>query len=139
MLSYELLLYAMAAGGGYLLVVSVILELIERKLALTRTLPDQLVESDGWAWWGINFIMELLFYVGIPLVAYAFFYFALPFSGIRAGVAGALFAFTIGAAPLVLGLSVRIKLPMPFLLFQLLGYLVKISGTLSIIAWLYSL
>lgn len=139
MLSYELLLYAMAAGGGYLLVVSVILELIARKLALTRTLPDQLVESDGWAWWGINFIMELLFYVGIPLVAYAFFYFALPFSGIRAGVAGALFAFTIGAAPLVLGLSVRIKLPMPFLLFQLLGYLVKISGTLSIIAWLYSL
>ncbi|MDX9857955.1 MAG: hypothetical protein RBT76_09205 [candidate division Zixibacteria bacterium] len=139
MLSYELLLYAMAAGGGYLFVVSVILELIERRLALARTLPAELVESEGWVWWGINFVMEVLFYVGIPLLAYAFFYFALPFSGLRAGLAGALYAFTIGAAPIILGLSVRVRLPMPFLLYQLLAYLIKIAGTLTIIAWLYSL
>ncbi|MCB2230267.1 hypothetical protein KQH82_06090 [bacterium] len=139
MLSYDLLLYSMAVGGAYLFVVSLIIELIERRLKLTRQIPEHLVENEGWVWWGINFVMELLFYVGIPLVAYAFFYFALPFSGVRAGMAGALFAFAVGAAPLVLGLSVRIKLPMPFLLFQLLAYLIKIAGTLSIIAWLYSL
>ena len=139
MLSYELLLYALAVGGGYLLIVSFVLELVERRLRLTRGLPEDLIEVDGWIWWGINFIMELLFYVGIPLVAYAFFYFALPFSGMRAGIAGALFAFIVGAAPVLLALSVRVKLPMPLLLFQLLSYLIKISGTLSIIAWLYSL
>ena len=81
MLSYELLLWAMAIGGAYLLVVSFMIELIERKLQLNRSLPSELIETDGWVWWGINFIMELLFYVGIPLVGYAFFYFALPFSG----------------------------------------------------------
>jgi hypothetical protein len=139
MLSPGLLVYCLLFGGIYLVVVSIIIELIERAMKLHHGLPPELIESAGWTWWGINLVMEILFYVAIPTLAYAFFYFMLPLSGPRAGMAAALYAFTIGAAPVLMGLSVRIRLPMPFMLFLLLSYLVKVSGSLIIISYLYSL
>lgn len=139
MLSPGLLVYCLLFGGLYLVVVSIIIELVERSMKLHRGLPPDLVESAGWTWWGINLVMEILFYVAIPTLAYAFFYFMLPLSGPRAGMAAALYAFTIGAAPVLMGLSVRIRLPMPFMLFLLLSYLIKVSGSLIIISYLYSL
>ena len=54
-------------------------------------------------------------------------------------MASALYVFTLGAAPVLMGLSVRVKMPMSFLLFLLLAYLVKVGGTLAIIGYLYSL
>ena len=83
--------------------------------------------------------MEFLFFVTIPTVSYSFFYLIVPFSGIKAGMAATLFAFTLGAVPLVMSLSVRLKLPMQYLLFLLLSYLVKLGGSLAIIAYLYTL
>ena len=139
MISLPLLLYSLFCAGAWLLVVSVIFELIERKLHLTHGIPEEMLESTSWVWWGVNFLMETMFYVAIPTIAYAFFYFSLPFEGTRAGMAAVLYAFTIGAAPALMGLSVRVKLPMSFVLFLLLSYLVKIGGTLIIIAYLYSL
>src|SRR5690606_11622569 len=106
---------------------------------LEAGVPEALVEPFGWIWFIMNYMMESLFLVAIPTLAFAFFYFILPLTGLRAGMAAALFAFTLGAAPVLMGLSVRVKLPMPLLLFLLLSYLVKIGGTLSIIAYLYSL
>jgi len=80
-----------------------------------------------------------MFFVVIPSLAYSFFYVVLPFSGVRAGMAAALFAFLLGATPALMGLSVRVKLPMPFLFFLLFSTLVKVAGCMSIIAWLYAL
>ena len=139
MVSTTLLVYCLLAGAGYLFLVSLLLEGLGRKLKLEAGIPGELAEPFGWPWFLMNFTMEGLFYVAIPTLAFAFFYFILPLTGIRAGMAAALFAFTLGAAPILMGLSVRVKLPMPFLLFLLLSYLVKIGGTLSIIAYLYSL
>lgn len=139
MVSTKLLVYCLMTGAGYLFLVSILLESLGRKLKLEAGVPEALVEPFGWAWFLMNFMMEGLFFVAIPTLAFAFFYFILPLTGVRAGMAAALFAFTLGAAPILMGLSVRVKLPMPFLLFLLLSYLVKLGGTLSIIAYLYSL
>jgi len=139
MVNMELLAWCLGAGSGYLLVVSLLLELIGRKLDLTRGVEASLIEPFSWVWFVMMFVMEALFYVAIPALAYAFFYFALPLAGVRAGMASALYVFTLGAAPVLMGLSVRVKLPMPFLLFLLLSYLLKVGGTLSIIGYLYSL
>ena len=139
MISAGLMLACMAAAGAYLLAVSIVLHLVERQFNFSRGVPPELLETTGWLWIGMTFLMETMFFVVIPALAYSFFYVLLPFSGIRAGMAAGLFAFVLGATPALMGLSVRIKLPMPFLLFVLFSILLKITGCMIIIAWLYSL
>ena len=139
MISMEQMLYCLAASGAYLLVVSLALDWVERKLQLTAALPAQLVEKTGFSWTLANFILELMFYAAMPSVIYGFFYYLLPFYGVRAGMASALFAFALGAAPAVIGLSLRIKLPTPFVFYTLLAFLVKLLGSLAIIGYLYTL
>ncbi|MGD8922636.1 MAG: hypothetical protein PVH24_05255 [Candidatus Zixiibacteriota bacterium] len=139
MVSYQPLLYSFLVSGVYLLIISAIAAVIERRANLLRPLPEEQVEPIGVGWFVVNFIMELLFYVVIPAFAYSFFYLVLPISGVRAGMAVALVAFTLGAVPLVMSLSVRVRLPMPYLLFLLLAYIIKIGGSLVLIGLLYSL
>lgn len=138
-ISFPLLLYCAVLGGVYLAVVTVVLDFIERRLRLTAGIPEQMLEEEGCVWTIMNFFMEALFYVIIPSIAYSFFYLILPLSGVKAGLASALFAFILGAAPLGMRLSVRVKLPMPYVLFALLAHLVKLGGALAIIAHLYTL
>jgi hypothetical protein len=139
MISMDLLLYCLVISGVYLLIVSILLDWAEKKLKLTAGLPADLLESAGFAVTLMNFLMEAVFYVAIPAIGYSFFYVILPVSGVRAGLAGALFAFVLGAAPAVMRLSVRVKLPMPYLLFLLLSQFLKLAGSLAIIGYLYSL
>lgn len=139
MISRELLIWCLGCGSAYLLGLSLLLDLAEKRLRLTEGIPAELVEGAGCAFFGMNFVMEALFYVAIPSTAYAFFYQLLPISGVRAGLAGALFAFVLGAAPLAMRLSVRLKLPMPYILFLLVSHLLKLGGSLAIIGYLYSL
>jgi hypothetical protein len=139
MVSFELLMYCVLCGAGYLLVLSLLLDWLERKLKITSGIPKEILESDGWVWTFMNFLMESLFYVVIPAIAFAFFYVILPVSGAKGGIGCALFAFVLGAAPFAMRLSVRIKLPMPYVLFTLLSHLLKLAGALAIIGYLYSL
>ena len=139
MISVELLFSCLVAAGVYLLLVSLLLDFVERRLKLAAALPKQLVEKGSAVVTLANFVLELLFYVVIPTVIYSFFYYVLPFYGVRAGLATALFAFLIGAAPAVMGLSIRVKLPMPYVLYQLFAGLVKLLGSLAIIAYIYTL
>lgn len=139
MVNMELLAWCLGLGGLYLFIISLLTELLGRKLDLTRGIASELVEPFSWVWFVMLFVMEALFFVAIPTLAYAFFYFALPLTGLRAGLASALYVFTLGAAPVLMGLSVRVKMPMSFLLFLLLSYLLKVGGTLAIIGYLYSL
>jgi len=138
-ISLELILYCIVVAGLYLLVLSTILELIGRKLKISRGVPVELLEPAGWSWFALTYVMELLFFVIIPTLAYSFFYLIVPFSGVRAGMAGALFAFTLGAVPVVMGLSVRIRFSMLYLLYFLLGLLLKLAGAMTIIGYLYAL
>ena len=139
MISTELLVYCLISSGLFLLAVSGLLFFVERKLRLGETIPESMREESGMGWFVTNFVMEFLFFVAIPSVSFSFLYMILPLTGIRAGMAVALIAFTLGAMPLLMGLTVRIKLPMQFILFTLLGYLIKIGGCLIIIGYLYSL
>lgn len=139
MLSLELLSYGLLASGAYLLVISLILDFVERRLKLTAALPKEMVEATGLSFTFVNFLMELLFYVAIPTIVYGFFYYLLPFYGVRAGLASGLFAFVIGTAPAMMGLAVRVKLPMPYLMFILFASLLKLLGCLGIIGYLYTL
>ena len=77
--------------------------------------------------------------MAIPTIVYGFFYYLLPFYGIRAGLASGLFAFAIGTAPAMMGLAVRVKLPMTYLMFILFSSLLKLLGCLGIIGYLYTL
>ncbi len=115
MINKTLLIYALISAGGYLLVISLLLEFISKKLSLDKNLPDELKEETSTGWFVLNFIMELLFYVAVPTIGYSFLYLILPFEGIKAGMAAALFALIIGAVPITMGLSVRVKLRLPFL------------------------
>lgn len=139
MISAGLMAACVAAAGVYLLLISAILLRIENRMGLTNGIPTELLETTGWVWAGFTFVMELMFYVVIPTLAYSFFYVLMPFDGLRAGIAAGLFAFVMGATPALMGLSVRVRLPMPFLLFLLLSVLLKVCGCMLLIAWLYAL
>ncbi len=139
MISLDLLLYSLVMAGVYLLVISLVLDFVERRMKLTSTLPSHLVESGGVGWTLFNFAMEALFYVVIPTFIYSFFYVVIPFTGVKAGLSAAVFAFVVGATPVVMGLSVRVKLPTAYLMWMLLSVLVKLGGCLGIIGYLYGL
>ena len=139
MVSWKLIVYCIAAAGVWLFVASLLLDLIARALRLASSVPADLVEKTSPALTLANFVMELIFYVGIPTMAYSFFYFLIPLSGVRAGMAAALMAFGLGAVPTVMSISLRLRLPAPYLLYVLLSVLIKLGGSLSIIAYLYSL
>ena len=138
-LSYKLLVYCLVGSGLYLLIVSGILWLLEIKVKFWRGMPEELLEETGGAWFVVNYIMELLFYVIIPSIAYAFFYLVIPLGGVRAGIAVTLIAFTLGAVPILMSMSVRVKFPMSYLLYVLLAYILKLGGSLAIIGYLYAL
>ena len=138
-ISAKLLLWCLLLAGLWLLLASLLVEFLGKRLGLNRGIPKEIIEETGSAWFLLQFIVEYLFFVAIPTLGYSFFYVILPFYTVKAGMAAALFAFTLGAAPMVIGLSVRVKLPMPYLLYLLLGYLVKLSGSLILISYLYAL
>jgi len=138
-ISTNLLLWCLAAAGVYLLLISAALDFVEKRMRVTQGIPSSMLEAGGLMFFVMNFIMEALFYVAIPSIVYGFFYTILPLSGVRAGLAAALFAFVLGAAPLAVRLSVRLKLPTQFVLFMLVSHLFKLGGSMAIIAYLYSL
>jgi hypothetical protein len=139
MFSQKLVLYCIVCAGAYLLLISAALGYVQKKLGLTRGIPPEMMEDSGLGWSAIHFLMEMLFFVAIPTFAYSFFYLIIPLWGIKAGMAATLYAFTLGAAPALMGLSVRIRLPMPYILFSLLALLLKLGGSLTIIGYLFSL
>ena len=139
MISTELLLYCIGAAGAYLFVISLVWEYAGIKLNINRGMPVEMLEPTGKAWVMMNFLMGLLLYVVIPSLVYSYFYIMLPLSGIRTGVAGALFAFTLGALPAIVGLLTRTRLPALLFSYLLFGVLLKLAGCLVIIGYLYQL
>ncbi|RKX20465.1 MAG: hypothetical protein DRP35_05970 [Candidatus Zixiibacteriota bacterium] len=135
----SLLIACLIIAGIYLFAISLIFYLIERKMHLSSQIPQEMIENFTFSWFIINFIMEFMFFVAIPAMAFGFFYVILPLDAIRAGMAVALTALILGAIPFMMGLTMRIKFPLPFILFNLLSYLLKASGAVIIIGYLYSL
>ena len=139
MIQTKLLLYCFIGGGVTLFLLSLLLEFISKKLKLLDGIPNEMLEESSSAWFTLNYLMEFLFYVVIPSVGYSFFYLMFPFEGLRVGLAATLFALIMGAVPLVMVLSVRVKLPMAYLTFLLLSYFFKLASSMIVIGYLYSL
>lgn len=111
----------------------------EKHIPLFDYFPKDLVEPKNFLLFLYTFIIELIFFVFIPANAYYWFYTAIPFSGIRGGVAVSLFLVIIGIIPFAILMQFRIKFPIVFMLYQILAVLIKITGSLAIIGYLYSL
>jgi hypothetical protein len=139
MISIELLLYCILVGAVYLFLMSLLLEFIGKRINAFRGIPRELAESSGSFWFALNLTMELILYVVIPSIAYSYFYILLPLSGVRTAVAGGLFAFTLGAVPALLSLLNRTRLPILMFAYLLLTMLLKLTGSLLIIGYLYQL
>ncbi len=139
MMSIPLMIYCLVVAGVYLLLISSLLAWTEKRLKLSQSIPPELREETGFGWFMTNFFMEFLFYVAIPTMAYGFLYVVLPLEGIRAGVATALVAFTLGAVPFMMGITLRVRLPVSYVMFSLMSLLVKLGGSLAVIGYLYAL
>lgn len=139
MISTELIVYCLVLGGAALLVVTIAHEWLGKILKLSRDMPSELIEPTTPSWYLLNFVMEYLFLVVVPTFAYSIFVVALPLEGVRPALAAAVLAFTLGAAPTLLAVSVRIKLPVSYLLYILVGVLLKLAAVMATIGYLYSL
>jgi len=137
--SFKLLVYCLLFGGIYLLIIDIIWGKLEKIVPTLGTFPRDLVEEKNFAWYFYNFIVEFIFFVMMPAVIYDRFYAIMPFSGIRGGIAVGLFLFVFGMVPFAILHIFRIKLPAVYLLYNLLGMMLRIIGTLTIIGYLYSL
>ncbi len=146
MVSTKLVIYCLLVSGAFLLLVSLLLQKIEKlffgkdkRFELSKKIPEQMIEKMDVAWFVTNYLMEFLFFVVIPSLSYSFFYVIFPLSGLRAAAIIVLTGLIMGALPLVMSLIVRIKFPMHYLLYLLLSYMIKFGGSLAIIGYLYTL
>ena len=139
MVTPKLVAYCLFLSGAYLIVVTFFWHFLGKYLRMERDMPPPLLEPFTPVWHVVNFAIEFLVFVAIPTLAFAMFAVILPLTGTRIGLAVALAAFTLGAMPAIVGLSVRTRLPVVYLLFYLLGLLVKLAGSLAIIGHLYAL
>ena len=121
MMDLTLLTYCLVAGGIYLLIFTLLHEWLGRRLQVARGIPPEQLEPSGAAAFAVGFIMEGLFFVVIPALAYGFFAVVLPLAGIRPALTLAMVAFTLGAVPAVMGMTLRVKMWLPFVLYHLLG------------------
>lgn len=139
MISQALLIYCLVVGAIYLAAASIIMEIIGRLLKIERGIPKELLEKNDLGSRLTSFLIEYLFIVAVPTLAFAVLFTVLPLTGVRSGLAAALFAFALGGVPPMIVLSIRMKLYMPYLLFLLLSHLVKLAGSLALIGYLYYL
>lgn len=139
MINQKLLLTALLWAGAALFIFEIIWYQVERRLKLLNHMPSQILEDTGPGFFISKFIMQLAFLVVVPTVTYSWFYVLVPFYGVRAGVAMAIFIFVLGVVPFAVTVLMRIKLPLSFMLFQMAGYLLKIIIVYGIIAYLYNL
>jgi len=139
MISLRLLLACFLWGGLALLFFELIWYWAEKKANLLSKLPPSLMEETGIIFFLSRFMMQFAFLVALPTIVYGQLYTLVPFYGVRAGIGMVLFLYVLGVVPFVITLFARIKLPLAYILFQLAGYLVKLTLIYSIIAYLYVL
>ena len=138
-INFNLMLYSMIFGGIFLIIVDFLWAKLENFIPTLETFPSNLVEKKNFAWYFSCFLVELIFFVLVPAFIYDAFYTVLPFSGIRSGVSVGLYVFVFGMIPFAILLLFRLKIPAVYILYQLLGLLVKVVGAMAIIGYLYSI
>lgn len=139
MISLPQMLYTLLWAGVALLIYEYIWYLLENRLNLLGKLPPDLIEKPNLSLFVSRYIMQFAFLIVAPTIIYGWFYILLPFYGLRAGVASAIFLFVLGAVPFSVVIMSRIKLPLSFILFQLAGQLLRLILVFGIISYIYIL
>lgn len=137
--SFKLLGYCLLIGGAYLLLIELLWYRLEKFVPTLGNFPRELLEPKDIGSFVSVFIIEFVFFVLMPSIAYGWFYTVIPFSGVHGGIATGLYLVLFGMIPLTLLIMFRIKIPIVFMLYQLLGLLLKVLGAMAIIGYLYSL
>ncbi len=139
MISLRLILTSLFVGGIALFLFDLLWYFLEKKLALLKRVPSEILDEMGPGFFFSRFVMQFAFLVVLPTVTYSWFYLLIPFYGVRAGIGTAIFLFSLGIVPFSVTLLMRIKLPLAFTLFQMAGFLLKLILIYGIIAYLYVL
>ena len=129
----------MVAGLAYLVIIKLIMSRLERLIPIFRGFPGELIEPKDTAWFISSLFVEFIFFVMMPAIVYGWFYTVTPFSGVRGGLAMALFVFAFGMVPMGMLMMFRIKLPALYVLFKLVTLFIKVAGSMAIVGYLYSL
>jgi len=137
--SFELITWCLVAGAAYLLIIDLLWYKLENIIPMFGGFPDHLLESRGVGWFVSTYVIEFVFFVMLPSVIYGWFYTVIPFYGIRGGVAAALFVYILGMIPVGMLSLFRIKLPVMYILYLMFGLLIKFTGIMIIISYLYTL
>ncbi|MCX6829063.1 MAG: hypothetical protein NT002_07235 [candidate division Zixibacteria bacterium] len=137
--SFELLLWCLLSGAVYLLIIGFLWYKLEKVVPTLVGFPAALLEERGLGWFVSSYIIEFIFFVLLPSVVYGWLYTLIPFSGLRGGIMVGLYLLLFGMMPMALLILFRIKIPVVFMLYQLLGFLIKVMGSMAIIGYLYSL
>lgn len=135
----KLLTYCLISGATYLLIIDLIWSKLETFVPTLENFPKDLIDPKSLSWFVYSFIIEFVFFVLMPSVIYNWFYAVMPVSGVRGGAAVGLLIFLFGMVPFAVLLLFRIRIPVVYLLYQLLGLFIKIVGAMIIIGYLYSL
>jgi len=137
--SFKLMTFCIVCGTVYIAIIDLIWTRLESVVPTFKNFPAELIEKKNLNWFVSCLIIEFIFFVLMPTVVYDRFYAVMPFSGIRGGISIALFLFMFGMVPLAILLLFRIRIPAVYMLYKLLGLLIKVVGSLAIIGYLYSL
>ena len=139
MISFSLLSACLISGAVYLLIVGFIWYRIENVVPVLQNFPENHIEQRGISWFISCFIIEFIFFVFIPTVVYGWFYTVIPFYGIRGGISTGLYVYLFGMIPLAILILFRIKIPALYMLYLMLGLLLKLIGCMALIGYIYVL
>jgi hypothetical protein len=112
---------------------------LEKFVPTMEGFPRGLLDTKNAAWFVSSYVIELVFFVLMPAIVYEWFYAVMPFSGVRGGISVALLLVLFGMTPFAILMMFRVKIPVIYILYQMVGMVIKLSGALAIIGYLYSL
>lgn len=128
----KIIIYTIALGTAPLIAINIVQLIIEKLIKVNAEIKaENNVRYSGI--FAVQFLVDVLFFVVIPTLAYFWLYPVLPFVGFKAGVAIGLAAYILGSLPYAVQLSLRIRIPAILIMTTLFFNLIKLSVALGII------
>ena len=122
----KIIIYTVALGTAPLIAINIVQLIIEKIIKINAGIKDEhSVHYNGI--FMVQFLVDVLFFVVVPTLAYYWLYPVLPFVGFKAGVAVGIAAYILGSLPYAIQLSLRIKIPAILIVTTLFFNLIKLS------------
>ena len=130
----KIIVYTIALGTAPLIAINIVQLIIEKIIRVNADIKDEYnVRYSGV--FMVQFLVDVLFFVVIPTLAYYWLYPVLPFVGYKAGIAVGIAAYILGSLPYAIQLSLRLKIPAILVVTTLFFNLIKLSAALGVITY----